>query len=739
VAFVLGWHIVRRPIAFPPPRERVTPVAMADFVGVEVCGECHAEQLAVWRRSTHGRAGGRPSPTNVIAPFDGTPIRFRDALVRPRVRADSSYVFEVARQGDSVITLRVDAVIGGGHMAGGGTQGFVSRRPDGTWRFLPFDYSRNLRRWFCNTETRADKGWQLITADMPLGACGDWPPVRVLGDVPRFANCQGCHAGQIDVRFDTAAGRYVTDVTTFAIGCESCHGPARRHVELARSGRLAGAADIGLAALELTDKDASSRVCYQCHAVKDQLRAGFVAGQSLESFYSLAFPLLGESPLHADGRVRTFAYQESQRFSDCYISGGMRCIDCHAPHSQGYRDVNGAPLVGRLSDGQCIGCHPSKGERVEQHTHHSRESAGSQCVACHMPYLQPPQIGAAVRYARSDHAVAIPRPAWDSTLGVINACAGCHASERTPTLAAQVERWYAPLKPLPVGVAAQARGPSDPRSLLGGANAHPAARFAGLAHLFERWVDGTTSPPDASARSQVRDLTDETDVDTRALALATLHWLDSGDRPTRRLLAGALERAGERDAALRDRWSLALGWAGDRAAAQGNLAAAVTAYHKALEVTPDHARLLLKLANVERDAGNFSDAVAMYGRSVALDPRESLTYVNLGIALAAAGDTSGAIVAWETARRVNRFDPLPHFNLANVQLLRGQVGPAMESYRAALALEPGLVAAYLNLARAYAVAGMIADARRTVRAALALEAENEQARLLENQLDSLAR
>jgi tetratricopeptide (TPR) repeat protein len=712
---------------------------MADFVGEEACGDCHREQLAAWRGSTHARAGGRPSPTNVIAPFDGTPIRFRDALVRPRIRADSSYVFEVAWPGDSMIALLVDGVVGGGHMAGGGTQGFVTRRADGTWRFLPFDYSRSLNRWFCNTETRAGKGWQLITSDMPLGACGDWPPVRVLGDTPRYANCQGCHAGQIDVRLDTAAGRHVTDVTTLAIGCESCHGPGRRHVELARSGRIAGAADIGLAALELTDKDASSRVCYQCHAVKDQLRAGFVAGDSLESFYSLAFPLLGDSPLHPDGRVRTFAYQEGQRFSDCYVSGGMRCTDCHAPHSQAYRDVSGSPLTGRLSDGQCIGCHPSKAERVEQHTHHAPESTGSRCVSCHMPYLQEPQVGSAVRYARSDHTVAIPRPAWDSTLGVGNACAACHPGERTATLAAQVERWYGPLKPVPPGVAAQARGSTDARLLLSGENVQAAAQFGGLARLFEQWVDGSISPPDEATRQLLRDLTHHADVDVRALALAVLHWLERDDRATRRLLARALQRAGERDAALRDRWSLALGWAGDRAAALGDFGRAAQAYRRALEVTPDHARLLLKLANAERDAGNSSDALATYSRSLALDAGESLTHVNLGIALAAAGDTVGAIAAWRRAHRVNRADPLPHFNLANVHLLRGEVAQAIESYRTALALEPGLVAAYLNLARAYAVGGMIGDAKRTVRAALALEPENGHARLLENQLNSLPR
>jgi tetratricopeptide (TPR) repeat protein len=647
-------------------------------------------------------------------------------------------VFEVTRPGQPLVTLTVDGVIGGGHMVGGGTQGFVTRRPDGTWRFLPFDYSRHGRGWFCNTETRAGKGWQPITSDMPLGACGDWPPVRVLGDTPRFANCQSCHASQLDVSFDSAAGRYATRFTTLAINCESCHGPARRHVELARAGKLGTSVDVGLPALATADKDASSRVCYQCHAVKDQLRPSYLGGDSLERYYSLAFPLLGDTLLFPDGRVRTFAYQEGQRFSDCYLNGGMRCTDCHDPHSQGYRDVDGFLLSGRLSDGQCTSCHASKSENIERHTGHPAASPGSRCVSCHMPYLQQPQIGNAIRYARSDHTIPVPRPAFDSALGVITACATCHADASIASLEAAVTRWHGTLKPLKRVVAVQVGSATDPRTLLEGEDDHALARFASLARLFERWVNGGSASPDDYTLGRLRQLTEHADLDVRALALAILHWSRGDDGATRRLLARALHNEGRRDAGLRDRWALALGWAGDRLAGNGSLDAAIVAYRRALEITPDRPRLLLNLANTERDAGRVGEAVATYRRSLTIEPSQPLVYVNLGIALAAEGDTAAALDAWEQAARMDRFDPLPRFNLGNVSLLRGQVEEAIRLYRMALALDSGLVAAYLNLARAYAAAGMFADARREVRSALALEPGNDGARTLETQLQSVS-
>lgn len=144
---VMVWRSLRYSIpgplgatTLPPPREAppVSRVSRADFVGAERCASCHADQFAKWAASTHGRAGGPPAADLVIAPFNGKPIRFRDAVVTPRVEA-GRYEFVVVRDDDSTEIVRVDGVIGGGHMVGGGTQGFVTKRSDGTMRFVPFD------------------------------------------------------------------------------------------------------------------------------------------------------------------------------------------------------------------------------------------------------------------------------------------------------------------------------------------------------------------------------------------------------------------------------------------------------------------------------------------------------------------------------------------------------------------------------------------------------------------------
>src|SRR5205085_5964246 len=110
---------------------RASPM-FEDFAGCEACVRCHEKQYKLWKDSTHGRAGGKPGEAKIIARFDGQPIRFKDANVTPRVNAQGAYQFVVEQPGRPELEIDVDAVVGGGHMFGGGTQSFFHKFNDGT-------------------------------------------------------------------------------------------------------------------------------------------------------------------------------------------------------------------------------------------------------------------------------------------------------------------------------------------------------------------------------------------------------------------------------------------------------------------------------------------------------------------------------------------------------------------------------------------------------------------------------
>jgi tetratricopeptide (TPR) repeat protein len=703
----------------------------------------------------------------VIAPFNGPPIRFRDAMVTPAVTENGRFAFIVAQNGRPVRTFQVDAVVGGGFMAGGGTQTFFSTAPDGTLRYLPFDYSRAERRWFCPPR-HANQGWLPITPAIALADCGDWPPRRILGSSARIQSCQQCHGSQIEVAFDTSTRRYETRFATLAINCESCHGPGRRHVERARSSALTpgprpgerpgerpGVPDIGMRSLATLTKDQSLEVCFQCHAVKTALAPKYLPGRRLQEQFALKLPLLLDTIYHPDGRTRSFGYQEGHLASDCYLNGSMTCVDCHDPHSQRYRDVTGSPLPGRLSNGQCLGCHASKAEPLERHTHHRGASPGSRCVSCHMPYLQQPSVGRRIRYARSDHTIPIPRPVHDSRLGVENACQQCHRDRTVQDLQDRVTAWYGELKPQAPAVARvlAARDISDPAAVArmilsaedlplrapspegrggqgvrSGGDAHPWAEFAGLTQVIQRYARPDMAALDSGTIDDLERRATSADPDVQALALATLHLVRGGDPQVRRFLARQLRALGSRDGVVRNRWVWILSVRGDAYLAAGDHESALAAYSKALELKPGDPAVLRSLGVVYTRLRDYTRAIEHFRRSLATDRGDPQVLIGLGFALMQQGDLDGAMAAHRQAIAASPWDPAGYANLALVYLGRGLAEPAIDTLRQALALDPGLADAYFLLGRAYAALGRFNEAAAELERGLEFDPRNAAAR-----------
>ncbi len=749
LAMVAAVLVIRRPRGplpvstdpFPPPTTAVaTPVVdQSQFIGSDRCAECHEAQVDAWRRSTHAKAGGTPGSVRVVAPFNGTPMRFSDATVIP-ASAGSTITFTVQQAGTDDRVFRVDAVVGGGHMQGGGSQGFLSRYPDGTLRFLPFDFSRTGNTWFCNTIARGGKGWVPVTTALSITDCVDWPPVRILGDEPRFSNCQSCHGSQIRVSLDTIAQRYKTEIASLGITCEACHGPGAPHLARLRDPASVARGDIGMTALAALDKDGSLGTCWQCHALKDQVKPGFVSGLSLPEFYSIRLPQLGDNAHFPDGRVRTFAYQEGHLWSDCYRNGGMTCTSCHDPHTQEYRDVTGSPIPGRFDDRQCTSCHASKADSSIRHTRHAPDSPGSRCTSCHMPYLQEPELGEAIPFRRSDHTIPIPRPAADAAMGIQSACIGCHSDRSEAALDSIVRQWYGELKPLPAAVANLQRAQQTDRLtdaarlVLDASEKHTQGLFTGMAWFVDRYVKRDMQDLDGEVIERLEALATHPDDDIAALALAALHTARGTVPDTRAFLIQTVQNLGAREPAVRARWSIILGYLADRARGAGDAAGAIVLYERALEVDPASVRIPVNLGLALVDAGNATAAVNAYRASLNVSPAQPLTLVNLGIALGRANDAAGAMSAYRRAMELNPREPLAWFNMAALFARQSLPDSAIAYFHRAAELDPSLSLARFYAAGIYLQKGDAASALRDVEAGLRFDPDAVDAIQLRDQL-----
>ncbi len=535
-------------------------------------------------------------------------------------------------------------------------------------------------------------------------------PYRVFGTEPSFASCGECHAARVVLSFDSEEQKYTTRVPTLSIDCESCHDPMSTHVHRSQPENRESGSDLAVAALATMSKDESLDVCFRCHALKTAMQAGYLPGKPLWDYYSVGFGELGRGALHPDGRVRDFAYQGSHRYSDCYLSGSMTCVDCHDPHTQEYRDIWGRRLEGRFSDEQCTDCHPSKAEQPERHTFHEPGTDGSRCVDCHMPYLQHPEVGQAVRYARSDHTIAIPRPGEDDRMGVVNACAlaGCHADSSLAGLEAVMGEWYGELKPRKPIVDALLRagemtdlGEAFP--LLDSAAGHPAAQFSAIGVVVSRFLSPDMPRLDTWIERSLRTLAQDEDLNLRAAALAALHLARGEEERTRSFLVRAVDQS-ESETALRHRWASALGVFGDHYAAAGNWVAAIATYRKALEISPGKPSIMANLGLAQALAGDYQNAVQTLSDAAGVAPRLAQVWLNLGFTLERMGHSARAEQAYLSALSVNASEAQVHLNLGNIYLRRGDAARAIQCYETAVALQPKLGRAHEYLIRAYVAA-----------------------------------
>ncbi|MBC8344744.1 MAG: hypothetical protein H8E56_00630 [Candidatus Marinimicrobia bacterium] len=587
----------------PPPIDRPAKsnIKYSDFIGSKQCEECHKDIYNEWRNSTHGNAGGSPENIVVVAPFDGNPILLADVSVFPEEKNEIYQFRIIDNETHQETVIKVEAVVGGGFMFGGGTQTFFGKYEDGSYKFIPFDYSQAENTWFI--QIKGTEEWVKATNQIWLDQLFNWPPHRVLGEIENISNCQNCHGSQIVGK--KVGEKYQTKFTSLTINCESCHEAGKAHFDIMtdiENGKIKNPTTIGVKSLAGLSKEESLNVCFQCHAVKTPLKYGFLPGENLHEYYSLRLALLGnQNPYGVDGRIKTFGYQQNHLYSDCFINGSMTCISCHEPHTQNYQDINRQKLIGRFDDRQCTSCHTSKIDNVPAHTFHKENSDGSKCVTCHMPFRQHAGIGQEIKFTRSDHTISNPRPIYDQSQGFESACFQCHKDLEEPALQLMEDslqiyanQWWGEGKPMnPVItnrllIRNETSMKQAEKLLLRPELTHSIGQYANVGYFIKRYLSPGMALLDRSVIDKLIDYAEQNeDIDLKALAIAGLHYSQYQNPEIQLFLTEQLETMGANEESIRRRWGLILDYFGTVFYLIGDRPSAIECYELAKQVLPN--------------------------------------------------------------------------------------------------------------------------------------------------------
>ena len=416
-ALLLVWLSLRSIVVTQAPQapdSRATAAADG-FVGAAKCAECHADMHRTWRTARHSKMLQPASAATVVGDFSQANVTLRGArftLERDGDRFTIGGRFPFAR--DEI--HRVDFTLGSRRV-----QHYLTRLADGRIVVLPPSWDVEKREWFHNQDIVDPNEASRIVVQV-------WNK-----------DCFGCHVSGEEKRYDPARRSYDTRWTDFGTGCERCHGPGAAH-----AARYAAATPAsGSAAIVVPTRlspERSTMVCAQCHSLRDITVPGFTAGADYFDYFT---PVLeygqksDKDPAYwPDGRPRRFSNDAIGFWqSRCFLEGGAACTTCHVdPHQP---DVDRNPQLGRTNDALCAKCHEPIATLASRHTHHEAGSAGSSCIACHMP-----RTVISLRSRMPDHTLGVPAPENTVRHQIPNACSECHRDRSAAWAVSALRAWY---------------------------------------------------------------------------------------------------------------------------------------------------------------------------------------------------------------------------------------------------------------------------------------------------------
>lgn len=321
----------------PSLREHPTAnVIEAAYVGETTCAQCHPEQATRHAESGHAHT---LLVENLCGRFadnlkDSIPDQEREGAFRFECRGDQLFAVFTGEAG--AVELPMQFALGSGKHAT--TFLTLLESDDGA----PLSVEHRISLFHGGTAaglTPSHTGLPVVGPHDPLGR------VKRGRDVTA---CIGCHSTTGQVR-----GRQVDDLRA-NVGCESCHGPGRRHVAAVESGRT----EYQIAfAKGRASAEEEVHLCGRCH-------------RSPEALTVLPDP---DDPKLA--RFQPVGLSQSACFRRS--EGALKCSTCHDPHAAVGQDD-------RIYAVRCVACHSAQGRNQKI----CRVEPTGECIGCHMPLVE---------------------------------------------------------------------------------------------------------------------------------------------------------------------------------------------------------------------------------------------------------------------------------------------------------------------------------------------------------------
>jgi tetratricopeptide (TPR) repeat protein len=693
----------------------------AEYAGSASCKECHETAYAGWIDSNHGLA-----EREYRKDLDEKTFSPKQTLTHGK---DTSEAFLDADGLAKILTRGIDnqrrpypvaRIIGNDPL-----RQFLIPAPGGRLQTCDVSYDPNKNELFdvYGEEERNPGDW------------GSWTGQGMNWN----AMCAACHNTRLRKNYEPQTNSYHTKMAEMSVGCEACHGPMKNHVEWQKKppvGYNPETKNIKDPTIKRQSRNQMTETCAACHARRGEITGDLIPGESFYDHFSLTVTDETDT-YHPDGQIRDENYEFAAFSSSAMYHAGVRCGDCHEPHS------NKRLIPGNLL---CMRCHaggtepPAPVINPDTHSPCTPGSAGRDCTSCHMPqttYMQ--------RDPRHDHGFTIPDPLLTQKFGTPNACNRCHTDKDTQWALEKTNNFYGERMNRPTRTRAQmvARArqgdPTTRDELIAFLKTEKIAAWRGTAcHLLARWIFEPTVTEALLARTSdesplvreaaIRSLThqvrqnnaavraalqpflddpirsvrvaaawavvDQLDLTTKA-GRELVHMLDhNSDQPTGRMqLSQFTYLRGDTPGAIRQ-IQKAIEWDSNSPpfhhdlaillSTTGDTTGSIKSLENAIRLAPDEAEYHYKLALAWSEAGNLRNSVTSFEIALGIDPSNARAWYNLGLARSALNQPNEAIDALLKGEAADPSDSAIPYARATIHARIGQRNEALAAATRAL-------------------------------------------------------
>jgi predicted CXXCH cytochrome family protein len=380
-----------------------------NYIGDAQCKSCHASEYDLWKSSDHFMAMLPANDSTVLGDFNDV-ILDADGIKSRFFKTGESFVVNTLGADGTNHDYEIKYIFGYYPL-----QQYLVEFPKGKMQVLRTSWDSKANKWF----------HQYTGQNIPVHDWLNWTN----GAQTWNTMCADCHSTNLQKNYSYEADSFHTTWSSINVSCESCHGPAGRHIEYINSKDYDSGNPVRNSYFTFGTSDTSNvdqlNACARCHSRRSELGGKFThSGEFMDNYLP---EIIRNTHYHPDGQVNEEDYVYGSFVQSKMFHNYVKCTSCHDPHSMKLK------FEGNMLCGQC---HDAKYDSPAHHFHENN-TVGSQCVSCHMPSKY--YMGNDLRH---DHSFRIPRPDQSEKYGTPNTCIGCHTDKSSGWASNAIQKWY---------------------------------------------------------------------------------------------------------------------------------------------------------------------------------------------------------------------------------------------------------------------------------------------------------